>query len=60
MKCVLPKEMEGIGTKIKKWIALKLYQGRPVHYPEIFDYLDREFNINPQTREKFAEILKRI
>ena len=60
MKCVLPKEPKGIGTKIKNWILFKLCQGRPVHYPERSDYLDQEFNINPQTQEKFAEIVQRI
>ena len=60
VKYVLPKEPEGLGTIIKKWIVFKLCQGRPVHYPEIFHYLDKEFNINPQTQEKFAEIVQRI
>ena len=45
---------------IKNWIILKLYKGRPIHYPEIFHYLDKEFDINPQTQEKFAEIVRRI
>ena len=33
---------------------------KAVHYPETFDYLDQEFNINPQTQKKFAEIVQRI
>ena len=49
VKCVLPNEPKGIGTKIKNWMVFKLRQGRPVHYPEIFHYLDKELNINPQT-----------
>ena len=60
VKCVLPKEPKGIGTQIKNWIVFKLCQVRPVHYPEIFDHLHKEFNINPQTQEKFAEIVQRI
>ena len=60
VKCVLPKKPKGIGTKIKNWIVFKLCQGRPVHYLEIFDYLDKEFNIYPQTQEKFAEIVQSI
>ena len=32
----------------------------PVHHPEISAYLDQKFNINPQTQEKFAEIVQRI
>ena len=59
-KCVLPKETKEIGTKIKNWIVFNLCQGRPLHYPEIFDYLDKEFNRNPQTQEKFAEMVQRI
>ena len=31
VKCVLPKEPKGIGTKIKNWIVFKLCQGRPFH-----------------------------
>ena len=60
VKCVLPQELKGIGTKIKNWIVFKLCQGRPAHYPEIFDYLDKEFNINLQNQENFAEIVQRI
>ena len=60
VKCVLTKEPKGIRTKIKNWILLKLCQGRPVHHPEVFDYLDQEFNINPQTQERYAEIVQRI
>ena len=60
VKCVLPKEPKGTGTKIKNWIVFKLHQGRPVHYLEIFHHLDKEFNMNPQTQEKFAEIVQRI
>ena len=60
VKCVLPKEPKGIRTKIKNWIVFKLHQGRPVQYSEMFDYLDKEFNINPQTQQKFAEIVQRI
>ena len=47
VKCVLPKEPKGIGSKIKNWIVFKFRQGRPFHNQEIFDYLDKEFNINP-------------
>ena len=46
VKCVLPKKPKGIGTMIKNWIVFKLSIGRPVHYPEIFQFLDQEFNIN--------------
>ena len=60
MKCMLPKEPKGIGKQIKKWIVFKLCQGRPIHYSKIFHYLDKEFDINPQTQEKFAEIVQRI
>ena len=60
VKCLLPKESKGIGTKIKNQIVFKVCQGRPVHYPGVFHYLDKEFDINPQTKEKFAEIVQRI
>ena len=60
VKYVLPKEPKSLRTMIKNWIVFKLCQGRPVHYPEIFHYLDKEFNINPQTQEKLAEIVQRI
>ena len=60
VKYLLPKEPKVIGTKIKNWILFKLYQGRPVYYPEIFDDLDQEFNKNPQTQEKFVELVQRI
>ena len=50
----------GIGTMIKNWIVYKLSVGRPVHYQEIFDFLDKEFNINSQTQDKFPEIVQRI
>ena len=59
VKCMLPEEPKGIETKIKNWIVFKLCQGRPIHYQEIFDYLDKKFKIIPQTQEKFAEIMKR-
>ena len=36
VKYVLPKEPKGLETMIKNWIVFKLFQGRPVHYPEIF------------------------
>ena len=49
VKCVLPKKPKGLGTMIKTWIVVKLRQGRPVCYPEIFLYLDKEFNMNLQT-----------
>ena len=55
VKCVLPKEPKGIGTKIKNWILFKLCQRRQFHYPEIFAYLDRKFNINPQTQENLLK-----
>ena len=45
---------------IKNWIIFELCQGRSVHYPEIFHYSDEKFRINPQTQEKFAEIVQRI
>ena len=60
VKCVLPKNPKGIGTKVKNWIVFKLNQGNPVHYPEIFEFLDREFNINSVTQDKFPEIVQRI
>ena len=60
VKYVLLKEPKGMGTKIKNWIVIKLRQGRPVDYPKIFHYLDKEFDINPQTQEKFAEIVQRL
>ena len=52
VKYVVPKEPKGIGTEIKNWIIFKLCQGRSVHYRERFHYLDKEFNINPQTQDK--------
>ena len=57
---MLPKELKGIGTVIKNWIVFKLRQGRLLHYPEKYHYLDKEFYINSQTQEKFAEIMQRI
>ena len=57
VKCVLPKKAKGIGTMIKNWIVYKLSVGRPVNYPEIFQLLDQEFNMNPQTQDKFPEIV---
>ena len=60
VKCALPKDLKGKGTKITNWIVFKFCQARPVHYPEVFDYLDTEFNINPWTQEKFAELVQRI
>ena len=60
VKCVLPKNPKGIGTSVKNWIVFKLNQGNPVHYPEIFEFLDREFNINAATQDKFPEIVQRI
>ena len=60
VKCVLPKTPKGIGTMVKNWIVFKLSLGRPVHYPEIFHFLQQEFNINPLTQEKFPEIVQRI
>ena len=60
MKCVLPKEAKGIGSKIKNWIVFKRCLGRPLQYAKILDFLDKDFNINPQTQEKFAEIVQRI
>ena len=45
---------------VKNWIVYKLSVGRPVHYPEIFEFLDKEFNINSQTQDKFPEIVQRI
>ena len=60
VKCVLPKTPKGIGTQVKNWIVFKISLGRPVHYPEIFHFLQQEFNINPLTQEKFPEIVQRI
>ena len=60
VKYVLPKEPKEIGTKIKNWIVFKLCHGRSLHFPEIFHYLDKEVDINPQTQENFAEIVQRI
>ena len=60
VKYVLPKKLKGIGKKIKNCIVFKLLQGRLVHYPEIFHKLNMEFNINPQTQEKFTELVQRI
>ena len=60
VKCMLQKEPKEIGTKIKNWIVVKLCKGRPLRYPEIFHYLDKEFDINPQTKEKLAGIVQRI
>ena len=47
VKCMLPNKPKEIGSKIKNWFVFKLHQGRPVQYSEMFDYLDKEFNINP-------------
>ena len=43
VKCVLPKEPKGKGTNIKNWIVFKLRKIRPLHYPEIFHYLENFF-----------------
>ena len=55
VKCVLPKDRKEIETKIKNWIVFKLCQGRPVYYPEIFDYLDHEFNISPKLKKSILK-----
>ena len=33
--------------------------GRPVHYPEMFEFLDLEFNIYSQTQDMFPEIVQK-
>ena len=55
VKCVLLKKSKGIGTMTKNWIVFNFCQGRLVHYLDIFHYLDKEFDLNPQTQKKFAE-----
>ena len=52
VKCMLPKKLKGIGTKIKIWFVVKLCQGRAFHYPEIFHYMDKDFEMNFQIQEK--------